>query len=158
MNAIAFDTMISFCENYSRYSIVGKTLATFAFTNTDLAIYALVSGFAYAALIFSFIGGVWWGQALSSPIRHTWIFVAAVCPSLISWGATLLISRDLKWLPYAIGVVATGLLLSPFVDLQIGKVFDHPQGWTRLRWILSIGLGCFTLIMSALTLHAIFRF
>lgn len=33
-----------------------------ALTNNDVATYALVSGFAYAALIFSFIGGVWWGQ------------------------------------------------------------------------------------------------
>jgi Protein of unknown function (DUF3429) len=129
-----------------------------AFTYSDLAMYALVSGFAYSALIFSFIGGVWWGQALAYPARHAWIFVAAVCPSLISWFAALLMFLNLSYWPYAVGAVATGLLFSPLIDLQISKVLAQPQGWMRLRWTLSIGLGCLTLIMAILSLNAIFRF
>ena len=126
-----------------------------ALTNNDLAMYGLVSGFAYAALIFSFIGGVWWGQALATPTRHAWIFVAAICPSLISWIAALLLFSNLKWWPYAIGAVAVGLLLSPLIDLQISKVLVQPRGWMKLRLTLSIGLGSLTLILATLTLHAV---
>ena len=124
-----------------------------ALTNNDLAMYGLVSGFAYAALIFSFIGGVWWGQALATPTRHAWIFVAAICPSLISWVAALLLFLNLKWWPYAVSAIAIGLLLSPLIDLQISKVLAQPRGWMRLRLTLSIGLGCLTLLMATLTLH-----
>ena len=126
-----------------------------ALTNKDLAMYALVSGFAYSALIFSFIGGVWWGQALAAPTRHTWIYVAAVCPSLISWFAALLLFLNLKSWPYAIGAVGAGLLLSPLVDLQISKVLNQPRGWLKLRSTLSIGLGCLTLLLATSTLHAV---
>ena len=128
---------------------------TVAFTHTDFAMYALVSGFAYSALIFSFIGGVWWGQALGASTRFAWIYVAAVCPSLISWFAALLLFSNLKWWPYAIGAVAIGLLLSPLIDLQISKVLSQPRGWMKLRLILSIGLGCLTLLMATLTPHAV---
>ncbi len=126
-----------------------------AFTRVDFGIYALVSGFAYSALIFSFIGGVWWGQALVVPTRQAWIFVVSVCPSLISWFAALALFSNLKWWPFAIGAVAIGLLLSPLVDLQISKVLAQPRGWMKLRLILSMGLGCLTLLMATLTLHTI---
>ena len=128
---------------------------TVAFTHTDFAMYALVSGFAYSALIFSFIGGVWWGQALVTPTKHAWIFFAAVCPSLISWFAALLLFSNLKWWPYAVGAISMGLLLSPLVDLQIGKALSQLQGWMKLRLILSFGLGCLSLILATLTLHAV---
>ncbi len=126
-----------------------------AFSFNDFSIYALVSGFAYAALIFSFIGGVWWGQAIASQTQNTWIFVAAIVPSLVSWFAALLLFLNLKWWPVAIGSVAICLLLSPLVDLQISKVLAVPHGWMRLRLTLSIGLGCLTLLMATLTLQAI---
>lgn len=124
-------------------------------THEDLIIYALVSGFAYSALIFSFIGGVWWGQALVTPTRYAWIFVASVCPSLISWFAALLMFLNMKWWPHAIGAVAIGLMLSPLIDLQIAKVIALPRGWMRLRLTLSIGLGCLTLLLATFTLHAV---
>jgi hypothetical protein len=126
-----------------------------AFTGNDYKIYALVAGFAYSALIFSFIGGVWWGQALSTPTKNPWIFIAAVCPSLVAWGAALLLFLNLKSWPYAIGAIAIGLLISPLIDLQIGKVMKQPTSWMKLRIMLSIGLGCLTLILATLTLHAI---
>lgn len=129
-----------------------------ALTNKDLAIYALVSGFAYAALIFSFIGGVWWGQALTTPTPQAWIFVAAVCPSLFSWGSALLMLLNIGWWPYAIGMVAMGLLVSPIIDLQIGKVITQPQTWMKLRWTLSIVLGGLTLTMAIIARHTLFKF
>jgi hypothetical protein len=126
-----------------------------AFTGNDFKMYALVSGFAYAALIFSFIGGVWWGQALSANPTPKWIFIAAVSPSLIAWAAALMLFLNLRTWPYAIGVVALGLLVSPLVDMQIGKLIAQPNGWMKLRIILSVGLGCLTLMLASLTLQAI---
>lgn len=126
-----------------------------AITNGSWGIYIPVSGFAYAALIFSFLGGVWWGNALSSQKLHLWIFVAAVCPSLIAWIAALLIFVDFRWRPYSNGAIAIGLIISPLIDQQIGKIISHPKGWMKLRWILSIGLGFLTLIIAAQSVHAV---
>ena len=114
----------------------------------DWDIYIKVSSFAYATLIFSFLGGVWWGNALSAPKSHLWIFIAAVCPSLIAWIAAILIFADFKWLPYSTSAIAIGLIISPLVDQQIGKIIVQPNGWMRLRWMLSIGLGFLTLTLA----------
>jgi Protein of unknown function (DUF3429) len=126
-----------------------------AFTSDEYKIYALVSGFAYSALILSFIGGVWWGQALSAPTKHTWIFIAAVCPSLIAWGAALLLFFNLKSWPYVLGAVAAALLVSPLIDVELSKVIHPLIGWMKLRIMLSIGLGCLTLLLATLALNAI---
>ena len=37
----------------------------------EYAFTALAGGFAYAAAIFSFLGGVWWGQAITSDRAET---------------------------------------------------------------------------------------
>lgn len=124
-----------------------------AFIDNEYKLYALVSGFAYSALIFSFIGGVWWGQALSTPAKHKWILIAAVCPSLISWSATLALFLNSKWSHYAIGVVAIGLVISPLIDLQISKSVPQLKGWMQLRVILSIGLSCLTIVLASFTLQ-----
>ncbi len=49
----------------------------------EAAYIALAGGFAYAALIFSFLGGVWWGQALASREAGAGTYILAVLPSLI---------------------------------------------------------------------------
>ena len=126
-----------------------------AYTSKNWNVYIAVSGFAYAALIFSFLGGVWWGNAMSATKSHLWIFVAAICPSLIAWISALMIFTDIKWWPYATSAVAVGLIVSPLVDHQIGNIIAHPKGWMRLRWILSIGLGFLTLIIAGTSAHAV---
>jgi len=102
---------------------------------------ALVLAFGYAALIFSFLGGVWWGLALAAPRVPRWVFGAAVLPSLIALAL---------WYPWAVGqtwpgpeLVALGLMIggSPWVDRAIGFA---PRGWMALRWQLSLGLGGLT--------------
>ena len=42
---------------------------------------ALAAGFAYAALIFSFLGGVWWGQALAMPRAPGGFMARRSCPA-----------------------------------------------------------------------------
>ena len=125
------------------------------FTNSSWNVYIIISGFSYAALIFSFLGGIWWGNALSAPKPHLWIFAAAVCPSLIAWIAALLLFLDFKWWPYATSTIAIGLIISPLVDQQIGRIIVQPKGWMRLRWMLSIGLGFLTIILSFASVHAV---
>lgn len=102
---------------------------------------ALALGFGYAALIFSFLGGVWWGIGMARPRSPRWIFAVAVLPSLIALAL---------WFPWMIGetwprpeMVVLGLLIaaSPLVDLAIGFA---PAGWMALRWRLSLGLGGLT--------------
>ena len=116
-----------------------------AFRGGPLAYVAIAGGFAYAALIFSFLGGVWWGQAVANGRSGASVFIVAVLPSLISlalflpwtfgweWPAPQLI-----WLGFLIG---TSLLVDRFIGVA-GKDF------IRLRTILSIGLGALTILLG----------
>ena len=49
---------------------------------------ALAMGWAYAALIFSFLGGLWWGLATAALARGAqvphWLWLAAIAPSLLA--------------------------------------------------------------------------
>lgn len=108
---------------------------------------ALALGFGYAALIFSFLGGVWWGQGLTLARPPRWIFAAAVLPSLIAL---------MLWFPWMVGdtwpgpeLIALGTLIvgSPLVDHAIGAA---PAGWMALRWQLSLGLGILTVLIGLL--------
>lgn len=113
-----------------------------------LAWTALAVAYGYAALIFSFLGGVWWGLALTRPNPVSWVMPVAVLPSLIALAG---------WLPWMVGwnwpgpelAILGGLIaLSPLVDRAIG---DMPEGWLGLRWRLSLGLGGLSLLIA---LHA----
>lgn len=97
--------------------------------------------FGYAALIFSFLGGVWWGIGIARDDSPRWIFGVAVLPSLLALAA---------YAPWIIGwtwpgpsLVALGVLItaSPLVDALIGQ---DTAGWQTLRLRLSLGLGGLT--------------
>lgn len=102
------------------------------------------AGLAYAAVILSFLGGLWWMAALLSGLRDPMAYVAAVLPSLVGWGAMLLPAGGL-WL------VALCLLASPLVDRSLSRQIALPKGWLRLRWQMASGLGLTTLILATLT-------
>lgn len=102
------------------------------------------AGLAYAALILSFLGGLWWMAALLSGLRDPLPYVVAVLPSLLGWGAMLLPAGGL-WL------VALCLLASPLVDRSLSRQITLPKGWLALRWQMATGLGLSTLILAALT-------
>ncbi len=110
---------------------------------------ALAASFAYASVIFSFLGGVWWGQALGAADAPRWAFIAAVLPSLIS--VALFIPWTIGWPWPGPSLFWLGLLLmaSPLVDraLAIGNKL-----WMRLRWQLSLGLGLLTTMLGILSL------
>ncbi|MEM1131868.1 MAG: DUF3429 domain-containing protein [Pseudomonadota bacterium] len=109
--------------------------------------------FGYAALIFSFLGGVWWGQAMVRPELPKWVFVVSVLPSLIALAL---------WLPWVYGqpwpgpsMIALGgmLVATPLVDRSIGQSIALPPGWMRLRWHLSLGLGLVTFMIGVLSVQ-----
>ncbi len=102
------------------------------------------AGLAYAAVILSFLGGLWWMAALLSGLRDPMPYAVAVLPSLIGWGAMLLPAGGL-WL------MALCLLASPLVDRSLSRRIALPNGWLRLRWQMASGLGLTTLILAALT-------
>lgn len=102
------------------------------------------AGLAYAAVILSFLGGLWWMAALLAGLRDPMPYVVAVLPSLLGWGAIL-------WPPAGLWIVALCLLASPAVDRRLSRRIALPQGWLGLRWQMATGLGLTTLILAALT-------
>lgn len=111
---------------------------------------AVVIGWAYAALIFSFLGGVWWGIALQPAAVPRWVFAVAILPSLIAFATLLLPLLGMTGWRVPSFVIGLALLLSPLVDTVIARSVPLPAGWLRLRWHLSIGLGVMTVVLGFL--------
>ena len=108
---------------------------------------ALAGGFAYAAAIFSFLGGVWWGQALASNRATTSAYLLAVMPSLIAVVLFLPWSLGWEWPGPALLYLGALILASPLIDRALGFA---AADFLRLRWHLSIGLGLLTIVLGLL--------
>jgi Protein of unknown function (DUF3429) len=106
---------------------------------------ALAGGFAYAAAIFSFLGGVWWGQAVQSGRASTGAYLIAVLPSLLAVALFLPWTFGWSWPGPALLYLGALILASPLVDRALG--FASPD-FLRLRWYLSLGLGGLTIALG----------
>jgi Protein of unknown function (DUF3429) len=106
---------------------------------------ALAGGFAYAAAIFSFLGGVWWGQALASGRATTGAYVLAVMPSLLAVALFLPWTFGWEWPGPALFYLGALIALSPMVDRALG--YAAPD-FLRLRWHLSLGLGALSIALG----------
>ncbi|MEE4200072.1 DUF3429 domain-containing protein [Erythrobacter sp.] len=115
----------------------------------EYAYTALAGGFAYAAAIFSFLGGVWWGQALQSGRGGAGAYILAVMPSLISVALFLPWSLGWEWPGPALLYIGAFITLSPLVDRVLG--YAAPD-FLRLRWHLSLGLGALTVALGLLAM------
>ena len=108
---------------------------------------ALAIAWGYAALIFSFLGGLWWGIAASR--LHSaqrvpeWLWVASIAPSLIAFATYLPWVFAAQWPQPSLIVLGVGLIASLVVDRSIAQL--TPPWWMPLRGVLSIGLGLATL-------------
>ncbi|MDC0886408.1 DUF3429 domain-containing protein [Altererythrobacter sp.] len=111
---------------------------------------ALAAGFAYAALIFSFLGGIWWGQAMQSDRVPRWAFAVAVMPSLLALGLFLPWTVGADWPGPSLLWLGLMLCLTPFVDRSLNF---GDGAWMAFRWRLSLGLGGLTVILSLLALR-----
>jgi hypothetical protein len=106
---------------------------------------ALAGGYAYAAAIFSFLGGVWWGQALASRRASAGAYLLAVLPSLIAVALFLPWTFGWEWPGPALLYLGALILASPLVDRALGFA---AADFLRLRWQLSIGLGVLTIALG----------
>ncbi len=128
--------------------LIPQAAAVFlALTEAELGFIALAGGFAYAALIFSFLGGIWWGQSLQANDAPKWALAIAVLPSLIALALFLPWTVGWEWPAPALAYLAPLIALSPLVDRALGLA--SPQ-FMRMRWHLSIGLGALTMALAVI--------
>jgi len=112
---------------------------------------AAVVGGGYAALILSFLGGMWWMQALVRSDARWWPYLLAVAPSLIGWAALLAVLAGVTPPAAALMTLALALLASPLGDREIGPLLRGVPAWRQLRLTLSGGLGAMTLVLALLS-------
>lgn len=116
-----------------------------AATGHEYAYTALAGGFAYAAAIFSFLGGVWWGQAIASGQAGAKAYLLAVMPSLIAVALFLPWSFGWDWPGPALMYLGALIMVSPLVDRALGFA---ARDFLSLRIQLSIGLGLLTIALG----------
>ena len=116
-----------------------------ALSGSQWAYVALAGGFAYAALIFSFLGGVWWGQAIASGKASAGVYILSVLPSLISLALFLPWTLGWEWPGPALWYLGSLIALSPVVDRRLGFA---DRAFMQLRIHLSIGLGVLTFALG----------
>ena len=110
----------------------------------------LALAYAYAALILSFLGGMWWGLAAQARRRvPAWLWVAAVLPSLIALASALPWATGASWPGPSLALLGIALLGSLAVDRQLRAAGLCPPWWLWLRVPLSVGLGGMTLAIAA---------
>lgn len=106
---------------------------------------ALAGGFAYAAAIFSFLGGVWWGQAIASGKGGAGAYLVAVMPSLLAVALFLPWTFGWEWPGPALIYLGGLIMLSPMVDRKLGFA---SRDFMLLRVQLSAGLGALTIALG----------
>ncbi len=113
---------------------------------------ALSLAFAYAVLIFSFVGGAWWGLATAAKEPPRWLWVAAVTPSLLALATCIPWATAGAWPGPSLVLLGLALIGSLAVDRQLVAIEVAPAWWMRLRAPLSIGLGSLTIVIGLLAL------
>jgi Protein of unknown function (DUF3429) len=110
---------------------------------------ALAASCFYAAIILSFLGGLWWMAGLLAGLRAGWVYGVAVVPSLIGFAALLPWCFGWNWPSPSLAVLGLTLLASPLVDCALARHMALPADWLRLRVIMASGLGLLTLLIAA---------
>jgi len=95
----------------------------------------------YATSVLAFIGGLWWGLALSgqSGRLRALMLVAGVALQLGAFGLVLGAGR--AGLPTALGGTAVLLLASGMIELSLARAGAIGTAWLRLRLVLSAALA-----------------
>ncbi len=111
----------------------------------EYAYSAIAGGFAYAAAIFSFLGGVWWGQAIASGRGGAGAYLIAVMPSLLAVALFLPWTFGWDWPGPALLYLGAFIGASPLVDMRLGYA---AKDFFNLRVQLSVGLGLLTVALG----------
>lgn len=109
---------------------------------------AIAAGCFYAALILSFLGGLWWMAGLLAGDRRAAPYVLAVVPSLAAWAALLPWAFGWRWPGPSLGVLGLLLLLSPLADLMLARSIAVHRSWLSLRVTMASGLGLLSLALA----------
>ncbi len=109
----------------------------------------LAAGYFYAALIFTFLGGLWWGVAASRKDAPEWLYLAAVVPSLVAFASGIPWMTGAEWPGPSLGILGVGILLSALVDRTMFTAGLIDRNLWRLRLGLSLGLGTATLLLAS---------
>lgn len=119
----------------------------------DPALGALAA-FLYAAMILSFIGGIWWGFAVGRGAGQASVAAISVMPTIV---AGLFILARLLGMPVSWALVALGsaIMLTLLIDRALVKDGRAPRDWMTLRVPLSLMLGSMTILAGILAPHAI---
>lgn len=112
---------------------------------------ALAIGWGYAALIFSFLGGLWWGIAAAASRRQEavpgWLWIASVVPSLLALLTYLPWVFGYGWPGPSLVLLGLAILASLLVDRRLSGR-EAPGWWFALRLPLSLGLGLATVLLA----------
>lgn len=113
--------------------------------------FAVAAGCFYAALILSFLGGLWWMQALLRDDHRWQPYLFGVVVSLTGWGALLPWCFGWSWPQPALIFLGLGLIASPLVDRRLSLELPVQASWLRLRVIMATGLGVITILLGLVT-------
>lgn len=104
----------------------------------------------YAALILSFLGGIWWGLSLSRQRVPRWALVAGIVPSLIALASFIPGMFGWPWPRPSLILIAISLVASPLVDRALLGGETGAREWLALRIRLSLGLGLLSFVAALL--------
>ncbi|WP_375394246.1 DUF3429 domain-containing protein [uncultured Sphingomonas sp.] len=126
-------------------------VATLLTGNVAARFTALATGFAYAALILSFLGGTWWGLAAQAGERaHKWIWTVSVAPSLLALASTVPWTTGDPWPGPSLLLLGLSLIGALLVDYRLYRLGIAPGWWLWLRAPLSGGLALLTIAAALL--------
>jgi Protein of unknown function (DUF3429) len=117
------------------------------FSDADRYI-GLAAGYFYAALILSFLGGLWWGIAASRKDAPTWLYAAAVVPSLIAFASGIPWMIGAAWPGPSLAYLGLAILASALIDRRLLTLRLINRSLWLLRLALSVGLGTLTLLLA----------
>ena len=89
------------------------------------------AGCFYAATILSFLGGMWWANALAAGDRRMWPYLLAVAPSLIAWAALMPWFQGLTWPGPSLLLLGGCLLASPLSGFVTSSNYRVDGGQVR---------------------------
>ena len=111
--------------------------------------FAIAAACCYAAVILSFLGGMWWMAGALGGLREPDVYILAVMPSLAAWAALLPWCVGWTWPGPSLALLGVLLLMSPLADAALSSRMALPAGWLRLRMVMAGGLGLLTLAIAA---------
>jgi hypothetical protein len=127
----------------------GAAFLTIWAASEDDRFTALAFAFAYAALILSFLGALWWGLAAAQSHKApVWVWPVGVMPCLIALTSCVPWAVGAEWPAPSLLLLAASLGASFLVDLKLARLALCPPGWVRLRVHLSLGLAVLTILCA----------